>query len=230
MRNVRVAIIACLVVLGVYGEPQGIASSQASKSGQGVMTMNAQREGKRNLPDQITSWIGVAKSIGLIAIIVFAFKWYRKRQEKRYKLSLRIRNKYYPPIQTTMYLRTEANKVVQDDISPLRGVNSLLNHFNNQILDVLNAGDVSDVDLKDVRQLFSDEAGDLIRELQHYFGELDRIGKDPYAWQCVCSSRVVELSDTILGKWQKLIEIIAHKCWRRVKSLERDFDEWAEGL
>ena len=107
---------------------------------------------------------------------------------------------------------------------------SVLNRFNNQILDVLNTGDASDVDLKDVRQLFSDEAGDLIRELQYYFGELDRIGKDPCAWQSVCSSRVVELSDAILGRWQKLIEIIARKCWRRVKSLEREYDEWSKGL
>jgi hypothetical protein len=215
-------------VFVVYGEPQGITSAQTSNHVTGVMTMNAQ--GERDLLDHVERWIGIVKSLGLIALIAFVFKWYRNRQKKRYKLSIRIRNKYYPPIQTTMCLRTEANKVTQDDMAPLRSANSLLNHFNNQILDVLNTGDVSDVDLKDVRQLFSDEAGDLIRELQHYFGELDRIGKDPYAWQCVCSSRVVELSDTILGKWQKLIEIIAHKCWRRVKSLEREFDGWAEGL
>lgn len=190
--------------------------------------MNAQ--GKRDLSDHIERWISIGKSIGLIALITFVFKWYRNHQKNRYKLSIRIRNKYYPPIQTIMYLRTEANKVTQDDMSSLRSVNSLLNRFNKQILDVLNTADNSDVDLKDVRQSFSDEAGDLIRELQHYFGELDRIGKDPYAWQCVYSSRVVELSDTILGKWQKLIEIIAHKCWRRVKSLEREYDEWSKGL
>ena len=230
MRNVRAAMIVCLVVYGVYGEPQNIAGTQTSNPAQGVMIMNAQGERKRDLSDQIASWIGVAKGIGLIAIIAFVFKWYRNRLKKRYKLSIRIRNKYYPPIQTTMYLRTEANKVTQDDMSSLRSANSLLNRFNNQILDVLNTGDASDVDLKDVRQLFSDEAGDLIRELQYYFGELDRIGKDPCAWQSVCSSRVVELSDAILGRWQKLIEIIARKCWRRVKSLEREYDEWSKGL
>lgn len=207
------------------GEQQDIAVLKSTDSVKGVMMMNAQ--GKRDLSDHIERWIGIGKSIGLI---VFVFKWYRNRQKNRYKLSIRIRNKYYPPIQTIMYLRTEANKVTQDDMSSLRSTNSLLNCFNKQILDVLNTGDDSDVDLKDVRQLFSDEAGDLIRELQHYFGERDRIGKDPYAWQCVCSSRVVESSDTILGKWQKLIEIIAHKCWRRVKSLERQYDEWSKGL
>lgn len=228
MRSVRVAIIVCLAVFVVYGEPQGITSAQTSNHVTGAMTMNAQ--GERDLSDHIERWIGIVKSLGLIAVMAFVFKWYRNRLKKRYKLSIRIRNKYYPPIQTTMYLRTEANKVTQDDMSSLRSVNSLLNRFNNQILDVLNTGDASDVDLKDVRQLFSDEAGDLVRELQHYFGELDRIGKDPYAWQCVCSSRVVELSDAILGRWQKLIEIIARKCWRRVESLEHEYDEWSKGL
>lgn len=174
--------------------------------------------------------VEIATSLGVVQLVFHCYKAIRNRQLDRQKLCDRIGAKYYETIKTVALIRSLANTITPENWQQLEDVNRELHHFWKLIMNIPNEGSPNDIEISEVRKLFSDDAGDCILRLGQLFGELDREGKDPSVWHLVNSQIVVLLSTQILAEWDSLVRIMAKKRWMQFGKLKREYFEKAEAL
>lgn len=171
----------------------------------------------------------IVSSLGLVPLIDHLYKSFRSKLDERKQLCNRIGAKYYETIKVVKSLRMLASTITMDNSSRIKEVNQLLYHFNALIIDIPNNGSTNDIDIEEVRKVFSDKAGDCILKLRDLFGELDNEGKDASVWDLVKAPDVAKKSTMILFEWENLMRIIARKRWMRTNKLKREYYEKAEG-
>ena len=162
--------------------------------------------------------------------LLMLFDRFRQRQDELERLCYKIGGRYYDIVETVKQMLSEAKRVSEDDLSPLRQVNSLLRKFNYELNGIQNVGSSSDIDILDIRKRFGDLAGEIILKMDNFFTELDREGKEAGKWQLVSSGNVVGLSHAIISHWNHLLAIMARRRLMRTKTLQRDFYEKATAL
>lgn len=175
-----------------------------------------------------SNWTTVVRNLIELPFLVFAFKYIRHRLSERCELCDRIGVKYYPSMTLVKEIRCEANKVTQDSQDNLRTVNRLLCQFHLEIQRIPNNGSVEDIEIDEIRKVFSPRAAEIVSNIQNLIGKLDGMGKD-IDWQAVCSSEVIKNADMIRNEWLKLLSIMAHKRFMTVSKLRREYCERAEG-
>lgn len=173
-------------------------------------------------------------SVGSLLMVVkpllMLFDRFRQRQDEFERLCYKIGGRYYDIVETVSQMLFEAKRVSEDDLSPLRQVNSLLRKFNYELNGIQNIGRSSDIDILDVRKKFGNSAAEVILKLDELFLKLDEEGKEPDKWQLVCSATVIRYSYGIISQWNVLLAIMACKRFMRKKTLTRDFNEKFLGI
>ena len=173
------------------------------------------------------NWTAVIKNLIGLSFLIFVFRYITKRLDERRELCNRVGVKYYSYMKIVMNARMEAAKVTQDTEGYLCSVNTLLNRFHFEIQRIPNDGSIEDVEICEIRKLFSPKAAKCVNKIKELIGKLDGIGKE--SWQDVCSADVIGCADQILHEWELLVKIMAHKCWMRTSTLKREYEERANG-
>ena len=184
---------------------------------------------EESLSTEWSNWTTVIRNLIELPFLIFAFKYIRKRIDERHELCNRIGEKYYSCMTIVKNVRWEAAKVNQDSEEHLRTANTLLNKFHSKIQCIPNNGSVADVEIGEIRKMFSSKAAECVCKIQELIDKLDGMGKEPSSWKDICSTDVIGYSDRILCEWESLLKIMAHKCWMKVSTLKREYDEKANG-
>ena len=170
-----------------------------------------------------SNWTAVLRNLMELPFLIFAFKYIRKRLDERKEICNRIGVKYYPCIIIVADIRKNAKDITQDSISPLMDVNVSLDKFHQEILRIPNNGSMEDIEISEIRKVFSSVAAECVCKIKDLIGTLDGMGKE--SWQDVCSSEVIGCANQILFQWDLLVKIMAHKCWMKKSTLEREYRE-----
>lgn len=177
-----------------------------------------------------SNWTTVARNLIELPFLIFAFRYMSKKLDDRRELCNRIGVKYYPCIQIVNNVRWAADKVTQDSEEHLRTVNTLLNRFHSEIQRIPNNGSVEDIEIGEIRKVFTSKATRCVYRIQELFGKLDGMGKEPSLWKDVSSVDVIGCADQVLHEWDSLLKIIAHKSWMKISTLKQEYEEQANGV
>ena len=167
------------------------------------------------------------KPIKAIALPCVKRNMQMTEERKRVRELMGIR--YFELMCVVKTARVQANKVDERNISFLDDVNRSLRMVNQSLRYSTNIGSAMELELSEIRNVFGKKAANLVRSMNDKLNKLDGEWKEHELAQTICSSRVVELCDSVLELWKELVYVMAKKSAMKPDELNQYFREKLNG-
>ena len=175
----------------------------------------------------VTAIVSLYKLVKEIVLFIVKRNGLMTEEQKRVRELIGIR--YFEMMCAVKTARVQANKVDERNMSFLDDVNYSLKTVNRLLCNSVNIGSAIDLEMSEIRNAFSKKAANLVLSMTDKLDKLDEEWKEHELTHTICSGRVVELCDSVLGLWEELVCEMAKKSAMTPDELNQYFKEKLNG-